>query len=224
MNEEEARFELAYAYRIADMLGFSDFVFGHISLRYKDGFFIKSPFTPFSKVTPWNLIYCRFDEQETLFSDFGIHRAVLTSHPHLDLNVVLHIHSTAISVIASGQGEFDSANQHAMLVNSSLARHAYKGSLVFEQQLDELVQMAAEHDFVILMNHGFLTADKTLGAALFNAYLFEEACKIQVQLNASDKTVLVPAAAYYPQGAKALLRKYQRSSTLWEELKSCITL
>lgn len=222
MTAEEARRELAYAYRIADMLGLSDFVFGHISLRCDAGFLIKKPMIPFSKVTPDNLDWWHLQAEDKLFSDFGIHRHVLKKHNHLD--AVLHVHSTAISTIASGDGNLEPASQHAMIVNSSLTTHEYQKPFVFEQQFEDLLYKIGYFDFVLLKNHGFVTAGRTLSAVMFNAYLFEEACKVQVQLNGSFKPVKVPEAAAEKDGALLLLRKYQRSYTLWEGLKSCITL
>lgn len=222
MTEQEARTELAYAYRVADYLGFSDFVFGHISLRCDNGFLIKKPFVPFQKVTPDNLEFVAQDAEPNPFQDFGVHRAILGENPRL--HAVMHVHSTAISVVAAGDGRIDPVCQTSMIVSSMMTKHPYSSPFVFERNHEELVRKASEYQFVLLMNHGFLTAGRSIGAVVFNSYLFEEACRVQVQLNAGGRGFNVPEAAKDVASAFLLLRKYQKSEAMWEGLKSCITL
>jgi ribulose-5-phosphate 4-epimerase/fuculose-1-phosphate aldolase len=222
VNEQEARTELAYAYRVADYLGFSDFVFGHISLRCDNGFLIKKPFMPFKSVTPDNLSLITWESKPEPFQDFGFHRAILGGNRLL--NAVMHVHSTAISVVAAGDGQIDPVCQASMIVAACMTKHAYSGAAVFEQQYDDLLKKASEHNFVLMMNHGLLTAGRSIGAVVFNSYLFEEACKVQVEINAGRKGFNVPEAAKELASIFVLLRKYQQSTEMWEGMKSCITL
>ena len=101
--EWEARVQLAAAYRVFDLMGWSELIFNHISLRVpgEDAHFLINPFgLHYSEVRASNLVKVDVRGQVVGASDWPINPAGFTFHgaihehlPHA--HCVMHIHTTA---------------------------------------------------------------------------------------------------------------------------------
>lgn len=110
--EWEARVQLAAAYRVFDLMGWSELIFNHISLRVpgEDAHFLINPFgLHYSEVRASNLVKVDVRGQVVGASDWPINPAGFTFHgaihehlPHA--HCVMHIHTTATMALCCVEG------------------------------------------------------------------------------------------------------------------------
>ncbi|MGD9810651.1 MAG: class II aldolase/adducin family protein, partial [Sphingobium sp.] len=84
--EWQARLDLAACYRIFDLLGWSESVYNHISLRVpgEDGAFLINPYgLLFSEVCASNLVKIDIDGNTLDGSQYPVNRAGFTQHSHV---------------------------------------------------------------------------------------------------------------------------------------------
>lgn len=205
--------DLVACYKLADMYGLSDLIFGHISVREGSGFYIKEPMIPFAKVTVDNLKFIEIDSKIKPFSEFGIHNQIYKNTDHA---AIMHVHSTAICAMASSNEKLLSINQPSSLVNTSFAEYEYESNLLFDADYSKLVNLVKEFEFIMMINHGFVTAGKSLLHVFFNSYIFDQACKIQ--LLARNHIELTPALTNRKRELNLLLKYHQSKKELWDNL------
>ncbi|HUP92352.1 MAG TPA: class II aldolase/adducin family protein, partial [Solimonas sp.] len=122
---------------------------------------------------------------------FTIHSAVHAARE--DAQCVMHTHSlNGVAVSAQKNGVLP-ISQQSLFVLSSLAYHDYEGVALNEEEKPRLVKDLGEKNFLMLRNHGILTAAPTIADAFLFMYLFEATCMIQVRaLAGSRELVRIP--------------------------------
>ena len=205
--------DLVACYKLADVYGLSDLIFGHISIREGSGFHIKEPMMPFSMVNVDNLKFIEIDIPVRSFGEFGIHNQIYKNTNH---NAIMHIHSTAICAMSSSNEKLLSINQPSSLVNTSFAEYEYESNLLFDADYSKLVNLIKDFEFIMMRNHGFVTAGKSLLHVFFNSYIFDQACKIQL---AGRNHIELDATLVERKKELRLLLKYHQSKReLWDNL------
>ena len=205
--------DLVACYKLADRYGLSDLIFGHISLREGSGFYIKEPMIPFAKVTVDNLKFIEIDSPIKSFGEFGIHNQIYKNSEH---TAIMHIHSIAICAMSSSSEKLLSINQPSSLVNTSFAEYEYESNLLFDADYSNLVNLVKEFEFIMMRNHGFVTAGKSLLHVFFNSYIFDQACKIQ--LMGQNHVELTASLIDRKRELKLLLKYHQTKKELWDNL------
>ncbi|MEN9416550.1 MAG: hypothetical protein RI988_170 [Pseudomonadota bacterium] len=191
-EEWRLRVELAAAYRLVALYGWTDLVFTHISVRLPgpDHHFLINPYgLMFDEITASSLV--RVDEACNKLSDsphpvnpagFVIHSCVHAARP--DVGCVLHTHSRAgVAVSAQRQGLLP-LSQTSTFVLASLGYHDYEGVALRDEEKPRLCASLGSRTFLMLRNHGLLTVGPTVADAFLAMYLFETACRIQVDAQA----------------------------------------
>lgn len=205
--------ELIKCYKLADQYELSDLVFGHISVRSDNGYYIKNQFVPFKNVTERDIKFISFDSKSSLFSDVGIHKSIYNS---TDYMAIMHIHTDPICAISSSNEKIMNISQPAALVNTSYAEYEYECNLLFDYDHSKLIELTKNNEFILMKNHGFLTAGKTLQHVFFNSYIFDRACRIQLlsrnQIEYSEELI------DRKRELKLLLKLYQTKKEMWENL------
>jgi ribulose-5-phosphate 4-epimerase/fuculose-1-phosphate aldolase len=93
-------------------------------------------------------------------------------------------------------------SQQSMFVLSSLGYHDYEGVALRDEEKPRLVRDLGDNTFLMLRNHGLLTAAATIPDAFLAMYLFEAACTIQVRAQAGgEELVSIPSSIV--DGARA---------------------
>ena len=233
-EEWQLRVDLAAAYRLVALYGWSDLVFTHISARIPgpEHHFLINPYgLMFDEITASSLVKVDMacnKLHDTPFpvnpAGFVIHSAVHEARP--EAGCVLHTHTRAGVGVSAQKGGILPISQQSTFVLASLAYHDYEGVAFRPDEKPRLQADLGEANFLVLRNHGLLTVGKTIADAFLSMYIFENTCRIQVDAMAGGSELLsvnpsilagmgeVMKVATAGQGAQlawpALLRKAER--------------
>ena len=233
-EEWKLRVDLAAAYRLVALYGWSDLVFTHISARIPGPahHFLINPYgLMFEEITASSLI--RIDQQCNKLHDspypvnpagFTIHSCVHAARE--DAGCVLHTHSRAGVAISAKKEGLLPISQQSTFVLPLLAYHGYEGVALRDEEKPRLAADLGDARFLILRNHGLLTVGTNVAEAFLGMYVLESACRIQIdaQSGGSELTLVDPRilqgmaqvfkTATADQGAQiawpALLRRLDR--------------
>jgi ribulose-5-phosphate 4-epimerase/fuculose-1-phosphate aldolase len=196
------RCDLAAAYRLVALHGWSDLVFTHISARLpgpEHNFLINPYGLLFEEITASSLI--RVDQEGNKLQDspFPVNPAGFTIHSAVhavrdDAQCVLHTHTRAGVAVAAQKCGVLPISQQSTFVLASLAYHAYEGVAFRPDEKPRLQADLGDKNFLCLRNHGLLTVGKSVADAFLAMYTFESACQVQVAAQAGGELVPVNPA------------------------------
>jgi len=191
-EEWAIRVDLAAAYRLVAYFRWDDLVFTHITARVPgpEHHFLINPYgMMFEEITASSLI--KIDMQGNKVSDspwpvnpagFVIHSAVHAARH--DVVCVLHTHAlNGVAVSAQKNGVLP-LSQQSIFVLGDLAYHDYEGVALRDDEKPRLVADMGKKNYLMLRNHGLLTAGRTVSEAFQRMYTFETTCTIQVRAQA----------------------------------------
>ena len=187
-EEWQTRVDLAAAYRLVALHGWSDLVFTHISARVPgpEHHVLINPYgLAFDEVTASNLV--KIDLQCNKVIDthhpvnpagFIIHSAVHAARE--DVQCVLHTHTRAGIAVSAQKCGVLPISQQSSFVLSSLAYHDYEGVVFRPDDQPRLQAALGDATFLMLRNHGLLTCGRTIADTFLAMYTFEATCQIQI--------------------------------------------
>jgi len=193
--EWKTRCELAALYRIADMLGWSDSIFAHITARVPDeenAYLINSYGLLFDEVTASNLVKVSVDGDK--LTDGRINPVALTLHSVIhkeraDVNCIIHTHTPdGIAVSCNLHGLLPLSQQSLTVINS-VAYHTYEGVFFWKDEQRRLLADLGTKDILILRNHGLVATANNIPSCFSRMYMLESACKIQTRVR--DKSFVI---------------------------------
>jgi ribulose-5-phosphate 4-epimerase/fuculose-1-phosphate aldolase len=192
-EEWQARVDLAAAYRLVALYGWDDLVFTHLSARVPgpDHHFLINPYgMMFEEVTASNLVKVNLAGDKVTDSPYAINPAGFVIHSAVhaareDARCVMHIHSLDGVAVSTQKGGLLPISQQSLFVLASLGYHDYEGVALNEDEKPRLVRDLGRNHFLMLRNHGLLTAAPTTADAFLMMYIFEAACRIQVRARAA---------------------------------------
>jgi ribulose-5-phosphate 4-epimerase/fuculose-1-phosphate aldolase len=187
-EEWQLRVDLAAAYRLVALYGWSDLIFTHISARLPgpDHHFLINPYgLMFDEITASSLVKVDQDCNKLMDSPFPVNPAGFTIHSAVhaareDAGCVMHTHTRAgVGVSAQTRGLLP-ISQQSTFVLASLAYHDYEGVAFREDEKPRLQADLGQCNYLMLRNHGLLTVGHSIAGAFLNMYVFESACQIQL--------------------------------------------
>jgi len=236
VSEEEwkLRVDLAAAYRLVALYGWSDLVFTHISARIPgpEHHFLINPYgLMFDEITASSLVKVDQACNKLIDSPFPVNPAGFTIHSCVhqareDAGCVLHTHSRAGVAVSAQKAGVLPISQQSIFVLAGLAYHDYEGVALRDEEKPRLQADLGTKNFLMLRNHGLLTVGRTVADAFLSMYTFENTCRIQIdaqgggELTMIDPRILqgvgeVMKTVTAGQGANiawpALLRKLERT-------------
>ena len=205
-DEWAARVELAACYRVFAMLGWTEMIYNHITVRLpasvagSEKQFLINPFgLHYSEVTASNLL--KIDVQGKKLDDnpwpvnpagFTIHAAV---HEHVDgAHCGMHTHTTAGIAVACTQGGLAQNNFYSAQLHDMVAYHDFEGITVHADEAPRLLASMGHKPLLILRNHGLLACGETLPLAFVRLWTLQRACEIQLAQAALGPAIPVPEA------------------------------
>jgi ribulose-5-phosphate 4-epimerase/fuculose-1-phosphate aldolase len=208
--EWNARVDLAAAYRLVHIHGWSNLIYNHVTLRVPgepDRFLVKSHHLLFDEVCASNLLKLRVDgslepgQDEVNTAGFTIHTAILAARP--DIHCTVHVHTEAgMAMSAHGKGLLP-LNQGAMRFHNRLSYHDYEG---ISESLDERERIARDlgpvNKAMIMRNHGLLTAGPTVVEALTSMLYLVTSCRTQLMLEATGAPLVIPPPGVCERAAR----------------------
>ncbi len=200
-EEWDARVNLAAAYRLVALYGYTEMIANHISSRvpgHHDQFLIN----------PYGMLYEEIDasclikvdvEGNTLFNqtDYNVNVAgfVIHSAIHMarhDVDCVAHTHTPAgMAVSAMECGLLPLAQTSMRFVH--IGYHDFEGIADDLGERERLVRDLGEHEAMVLRNHGLLVVGRTVPAAFNLLYRMERACEVQVMALSCNTKLTLPS-------------------------------
>jgi ribulose-5-phosphate 4-epimerase/fuculose-1-phosphate aldolase len=187
-GEWEARVELAAAYRLTAMMGWSDMLGTHISCRVpdtEDQFLINPYGMLFDEMTASALIKCDIEGNKLSKSPYEINEAGFTIHSAIHMgaheaHAVMHCHTQYGVAVSAQKDGLLPITQMALTALSLVRYHDYEGVAENLDERERLVNDLGDGAMLILRNHGTLTVGATIGEMFARMYRLERACKFQI--------------------------------------------
>jgi ribulose-5-phosphate 4-epimerase/fuculose-1-phosphate aldolase len=200
-EEWERRVDLAAAYRLVHLFGWSDLIGTHLTARVPgpgDQFLINPYGFLFEEITASCLV--KVDVEGNILSQtehhinpagFVIHSAVHMARP--DAACCIHTHTPAGVSVATQKAGLLPLTQHALAVIASTAYHGYEGISMDRAERERIARDLGPNNVLFLRNHGLLTVGRTVAEAFVWMYRAERACRMQLALQqAGAELVPIP--------------------------------
>lgn len=186
MTPDEYRARVAEAHGALAVLGQSDMVWGHASLRdgAGRGVWMKRSGLGFEEVGPSGVILVSpsgevLDGAGDRHIEYPIHVQVLHARP--DVAAVVHTHSESAAAFASLSVPLRPLTHDAVPFVPDLPRFLLSGDLIAtEERGAQLALCLGGANGVLIPGHGMVTVGKTLAAAVMHAALLDRACRVQL--------------------------------------------
>lgn len=187
-EEWQLRVDLAAAYRLAALYGWTDLNNTHFSARVPgpEHHFLLNPFGMlFDEITASSLI--KVEQDGTVLGDsdypanpagFIIHGAIHMAVPRAQC--IVHTHSRFGTAVAMQKQGLLPASQKALTVMGWLAYHDFEGPALDAGERPRIVNDLGDRTILMLRNHGLLTIGETVGEAFVWMYRIETACRQQI--------------------------------------------
>lgn len=200
--EWQARQQLAACYRVFDLLGWTELIFNHVSLRVpgEPRHFLINPFgLHYVEVRASNLVKVDVDGQVVGKSEWPVNPAGLVPHATIHRAVdaahcVMHTHTTAGMAVASSQAGLQITNFYAAQLGGRLAYHDFEGITVHADEGPRLLASLGDppKPALILRSHGLLAWGETLPKAFYTLWLMQRACEVQIAGAALGPAIAIP--------------------------------
>ena len=197
-EEWDSRVELAACYRIFDMLGWTEMIFNHITLRLPgpERRFLINPYGLwYREVTASNLVTIDLDGNRIGENDWPVNRAGFVIHSAIhaardDAHCIMHTHTTAGLAIACQREGLRSDNFYSAITHGHVAYHDFEGITTRDDEKPRLVNSLGKKSYLILRNHGLLTCGRTVAEAFLRMWTIERACQIQVAAQSTGAPII----------------------------------
>ncbi len=186
--EWQARLDLAAAYRLTALMGWTDMLGTHISCRVPDtaNQFLINPYgLLFEEITASSLIKIDVDGNKLSESPYEVNTAGFTIHSAIhigreDAHAVMHLHTGYGVAVATQREGLLPITQQALTALSLVRYHDYEGVALDTGERERLVADLGDGGLLILRNHGTLSVGATVGEMFHRMYRLERACKFQI--------------------------------------------
>ena len=201
--ERKARVQLAACYRVFDMLGWTEMIFNHITLRVPgpEPRFLINPFgLHYREVKASNLVLIDLDGNILRDTGYPINRAGFVIHSAIhgsmrDAHCVMHTHTTngvAVSCLKAG---LSSDNFYGAMLHGRVAYHDLEGVTVDTGARERIVRDLGDKHVMILRNHGLLSWGESVAEAYLRLWTLQRACDVQLATaQAGGETIRLPQA------------------------------
>ncbi|MCX4165212.1 MULTISPECIES: class II aldolase/adducin family protein [Paraburkholderia] len=198
--ESALRIQLAGTYRIFAMLGWSELIYNHITLRVPgpQTHFLINPFgLHYTEVTASNLVKIDLDGRvigESAYpvnpAGFVVHAAIHRARP--DAHCVMHTHTTAGLAVACSQAGLENSNFYSAQLDGMVAYHDFEGITIRADEGPRLLADLGDKSLLVLRNHGLLALGTTIAQAFARLWTLNRACEIQLATAALGPARRIP--------------------------------
>jgi ribulose-5-phosphate 4-epimerase/fuculose-1-phosphate aldolase len=237
------RRQLAAAYRLSGIFGWTDMVFNHISVRLPgnedqpDTYLINPEGYLSEEITPRCLLEVDvngnvIDQPEQTFipAGFVIHSAIHNARQNAAC--IMHNHSMAGMVVSAVKEELLPLTQISMEFFRRVAYHDFGGIELDVNVSDKIVQDLGEHHCMIMRNHGLLTVGNSIPEAFYYMHYLHQSCEIHINTMKITDAPLIPSDAVCEHTANqyeqfhdkdvqmiwdAMMRKLDREMPGWDK-------
>ncbi|KAM9338225.1 alpha-adducin isoform 6-T6 [Symphorus nematophorus] len=209
-GEKLLRCKLAAFYRLADLFGWSELIYNHLTVRVNSDQerFLIVPFgLLYSEVTASSLVKINLQGEivDRGSTNLGVNQAGFTLHSAIyaarpDIKCIVHVHTPAGAAVSAMKCGLLPISPEALSLGE-VAYHDYHGILVDEEE-STLIQrnLGPNSKVLILRNHGLVSVGETVEEAFYYIHNLVTACEIQVRTLASaggpDNLVMLDPGKY----------------------------
>ncbi|MEQ5841330.1 class II aldolase/adducin family protein [Paraburkholderia acidicola] len=187
-DEQNLRVQLAGVYRIFAMLGWTELIYNHITVRIPgpESHFLINPFgLHYSEVTASNLVKIDLDGNAVGDSHYGVNPAGFVVHSTIhrglpDAHCVMHTHTTAGLAVACSVSGLENSNFYSAQLHDKVAYHEFEGITLRPDEGPRMLASLGERRLLILRNHGLLSIGSTIAQAFSLLWTLNRACEIQL--------------------------------------------
>ena len=191
-DEWAARVELAACYRIFAMLGWTEMIYNHITVRVPttasgdEKQFLINPFgLHYSEVTASNLVKINLKGEVLDGSKHRINPAGFVVHATLHdglegAHCVMHTHTTAGVAVACLQNGLMQTNFYSAQLHNMVAYHDFEGITIHADEGPRVLKSIGNKQAVILRNHGLLAWGSAVPETFAILWTLQRACEIQL--------------------------------------------
>ena len=199
-EEWDNRVNLAACYHLANHFGWSDIVWNHITAKTsknKNTFLINKFGLRYDEITASNLLEIDLEgnvingEGDINYTGFVIHGAIHKAKENI--HCVMHTHSRAGLAISCLKIGLEPIIQDAAMFHNRVSYHDWEGMATSTEECDSIARDLGKNNTMILRNHGLLTAGKTIGETFMLMYYLDRACRVQIDLLATNKDIIKPS-------------------------------
>jgi ribulose-5-phosphate 4-epimerase/fuculose-1-phosphate aldolase len=195
--EQDARVQLAAAFRIAHHYGWNLQILNHITLRvpgHDDRFLMNPHGLGWDEVTASSLVTC--DLSGNVLSHEGVklapagynfHSGILRARSHL--NCVMHVHATPAVVISATKGGLKIVDQSGCHLYGEVAGHDFEGFAQEEDEVPRILRDIGDKHCLMMWNHGLLTVGRSLSEAFLYMRRLIDACRVYERLLATGAEI-----------------------------------
>jgi ribulose-5-phosphate 4-epimerase/fuculose-1-phosphate aldolase len=193
-EEWQLRVQLAAAYRIVDYYGWTELIYGHLTMRVPgpERHFLINPYgLGYDEVTASNLVKIDLDGNIIGRSDYPINLAGFVIHSAIhaareDAHCVMHTHTRAGMALAACSAGLLPISMTSTAFHERVAYHVYEGVSVEIDERERLARDLGKQNAMILVNHGILTCGHTIPEAFLRLYRLERAAQVQLDAQAMN--------------------------------------
>ncbi len=186
--ERKARVELAACYRVFDLLGWTEMIFNHITLRVPgpEPRFLINPFgLHYREVKASNLVLIDLEGRALRDSPWPVNRAGFVIHSaihgaHARAHCVMHTHTTSGMAVSCLKDGLSKDNFYGAMLHGRVAYHDLQGVTVDPAERESLVRDLGDNEVMILRNHGLLAWGESIAEAYLRLWTLQRACDVQV--------------------------------------------
>src|SRR2546421_1645159 len=186
--EHKARVELAACYRIFDMLGWTEMIFNHITLRVPgaEPRFLINPFgLHYREISASSLVLIDLEGNVLRESKWPVNRAGFVIHSAIhgaipQAHCVMHTHTTTGIAVSCLKEGLSSDNFYGAMLHGRVAYHELQGVTVDLAERESLVRDLGDKHVMILRNHGLLSWGRNVAEAYLRLWTLQRACDVQV--------------------------------------------
>jgi len=192
-TEWQTRVDLAAAYRIVHLHGWTSQVYNHITARIPDTehLLINSFGLGYDEIKPGNLVKIDIEgnkiddgDEPVNVAGYTIHSAIHTARP--DIQCVAHTHSQNATAICCLEEGFIPLTQMGCMFHDRIATHEFEGIALDLAERESLVaDFGSDNHTMLLYNHGLIVTGPTIAHAITRLYHFEDCAAVQLKAMAA---------------------------------------
>jgi ribulose-5-phosphate 4-epimerase/fuculose-1-phosphate aldolase len=191
--ERKVRVELAACYRVFDMLGWTEMIFNHITVRVPGpGLrFLINPFgLHYREVTASSLVLIDVEGNPLRDTQWPVNRAGFVVHSAIHSSIpnahcVMHTHTTTGAAVSCLKSGLSPDNFYGAMLHGQVAYHDFEGITVDPAEKERLIADIGAKPAVILRNHGLLAWGPSVPEAYMMLWTLQRACDVQIAASAA---------------------------------------
>jgi ribulose-5-phosphate 4-epimerase/fuculose-1-phosphate aldolase len=185
--ERALRLDLAACYRIFALLGWTDMIFNHITVRVPgaERHYLINPFgMHYEEITASSLVKLDLDGNVIERGSYGANRAGFIIHSAIhqhrpDAHCIAHTHTREGVAVAGKKDGLSHDTFYGAALTGAVAYHDFEGITIDADEQPRIVSSLGTKNMLILRNHGILACGNDIPQCFWWMWYLQRACEDQ---------------------------------------------